>query len=362
MRGDRCAQHNRRPGYTLVLETMSIIVQGYWSRFFVPGTLEEVAMKVIWIGLGVAVTLFLVVVAFSSNDGNAPASTPHSASPNAIASTQASSSVEGQASIDTENDPGEAKNQVPDELRSEGPPDSSEAVVAKELSVVPGALVCPNFQAVQSVFQMYTDSWEEKMQDAVTRGQSQLVRGRAVDAPDLNRYGCVLLPAGTPMKLEPGKLVPVVQAKMSGTWIRGVTLGGMFISQEEASKRDATIAAAKAFLKSMQDIRPDFQRQLPLLKEPAPDLRWYQTTDGSILVTPYGPCMMVKRDADAYLLREVKTYTAYGPYASQADAENTAVQTCSLSLQATSAASSQTDPLWFPRAQQAPESPSTVTP
>ena len=106
------------------------------------------------------------------------------------------------------------------------------SVIAQGVSVVPGAIVCPNYNTVQSMFDWYVAHWTDTQQDALTNGQSRLLRGQPTPAPDLKFYGCALLPPGTPMMLERGNIVPVVTATLAdGTTIRGVTLAAMIAGQ-----------------------------------------------------------------------------------------------------------------------------------
>ncbi len=101
-------------------------------------------------------------------------------------------------------------------------------VHAKSLSVVPGALVCPDIATVQWMFRLYVYHWEDTAQDAVTHGQSELLRGQATPLPELAAYGCALIPAGTPMQLTRGNVVPVVTATgPDGNQVHGVTLPNM---------------------------------------------------------------------------------------------------------------------------------------
>lgn len=105
-------------------------------------------------------------------------------------------------------------------------------VVAKGVSVVPGAIICSDMNTLSMVFDLYTSAWEEHEQDILTKGQSRLIQGEPASAPDPTLYGCNLLPPGTPMMLEPGKMVPVVTAQLpDGTTIKGVTLESMIAHQ-----------------------------------------------------------------------------------------------------------------------------------
>jgi hypothetical protein len=106
------------------------------------------------------------------------------------------------------------------------------AVSAQGVSVVPGAIICPNYDTVKMMFDLYVAHWTDTQQDALTHGQSRLLRGDPTPPPDLKFYGCALLPPGSPMMLERGNIVPVVTATLfDGTSIRGVTLAAMIAGQ-----------------------------------------------------------------------------------------------------------------------------------
>lgn len=101
-------------------------------------------------------------------------------------------------------------------------------VRAVKLRVVPGAIVCPDHETVVLMYDIYTAHWTDTMQDRMSNGQSELLRGRATPAPNLEAHGCSLFPAGTPMTLERGNIVPVVSVKLpNGKVVRGVTLQSM---------------------------------------------------------------------------------------------------------------------------------------
>ena len=129
------------------------------------------------------------------------------------------------------------------------------AVVAKGLGAAPGAIVCPDMDTVVLMFHWYSDHWSDAMQDALTQGQSKLVRGAPTSSPPLSRYGCSLIKPGTPMMLERGNIVPVVSAKLSsGKAIRGVTLGDMYVkTPEELAKEQAEF---KAMLQKQAALEP----------------------------------------------------------------------------------------------------------
>jgi hypothetical protein len=108
------------------------------------------------------------------------------------------------------------------------------AVTARGVSVVPGAIVCPSHAAVSRMFDLYVSHWEDVTQNAMTNGQSRLIRGQGAPAPDLKSYGCALVPPGTPMTLDTRNVVPVVTAKLpNGTTIKGVTFEAMFIDKQK---------------------------------------------------------------------------------------------------------------------------------
>jgi hypothetical protein len=108
--------------------------------------------------------------------------------------------------------------------------DGSATVLARGLNGAPGAIICGDFQTVGILFRQFNRHWEESFQDTVTRGQSQLLRGAAVAAPDVEVYGCRLVPAGTPITLESESPFPIVSVELSGSKFRGVTLPGMYVS------------------------------------------------------------------------------------------------------------------------------------
>jgi len=84
------------------------------------------------------------------------------------------------------------------------------------------------------MFDLYVSHWEDVTQNAMTNGQSRLIRGQGAPAPDLKSYGCALVPPGTPMTLDTRNVVPVVTAKLpNGTTIKGVTFEAMFIDKQK---------------------------------------------------------------------------------------------------------------------------------
>ena len=96
-------------------------------------------------------------------------------------------------------------------------------VIARGVSVVPGAIVCRDHATVMYLFHRYTSHWEDSFRDAITQGQSRLLRESSSE-PNPALYGCALVAPGTAMMMEVGNVVPVVSVKLpSGKTIRGVT-------------------------------------------------------------------------------------------------------------------------------------------
>ena len=107
--------------------------------------------------------------------------------------------------------------------------------VARPIMAVPGALVCSNVADIQAMSDLYNEHWGETQQDAMSHGQSVLLRGQAAPAPDPKVFGCTLLPPGTPVQAENGGLgdaIPKVTAKLpDGTIVRGLTFSNMLSAQ-----------------------------------------------------------------------------------------------------------------------------------
>jgi hypothetical protein len=63
---------------------------------------------------------------------------------------------------------------------------------------VPGAVVCGDIATVEGVVQWFFNHWSDSMQDAMTNGQSQLLRESTQSpAPYLKSLGCTVVPEGT---------------------------------------------------------------------------------------------------------------------------------------------------------------------
>lgn len=102
-------------------------------------------------------------------------------------------------------------------------------VQARGSGILPGAIICPDLQAVRLMQMQFARHWEETTQDRLTRGQSGLIRGKATAYPDFAAFGCALIPAGQILKIEVEKPIPIVSAQLpGGTVIRGVTFSTMY--------------------------------------------------------------------------------------------------------------------------------------
>jgi hypothetical protein len=108
-------------------------------------------------------------------------------------------------------------------------PAPGRSVTARGAGIVPGAIICPDLATVTMMLRLSAQHWEQTAQDAATQGQSELIRGKALPAPDLAAFGCALIPSGAPMTVESEQPIPIVSAKLSnGAVIRGVTFSYMF--------------------------------------------------------------------------------------------------------------------------------------
>lgn len=198
-------------------------------------------------------------------------------------------------------------------------------VTAKALGFAPGAIVCADYQAVGVVFHLYSNAWAERAQDSLTRGQSKLLRGDAAPEPDPQSYGCALIPPGTTMRFHSGNVVPVVTVRMpDGKTIKGVTLPEMMASQAETE----AAAAAESFRTTILSTRSEFQRQFSTLPRPGPNLRWFQYSDFSILVMPFGPCAVLQQSSPGYIFRELDQPSALRPFPTRDEAEQQAKVVC----------------------------------
>jgi hypothetical protein len=104
------------------------------------------------------------------------------------------------------------------------------SVTARGLNAAPGAIVCQNYTTVTHMFRLYSASWTDHMQDVLTKGQSQLLRGESTPEPDPSMFGCILVETGTAMQLDPGNTVPVVTVRLgNGKYFKGVTMAPMIV-------------------------------------------------------------------------------------------------------------------------------------
>ncbi len=76
------------------------------------------------------------------------------------------------------------------------PSPSGPTVTARGQGFVPGALICPDYNTASMIYDLYAAQWEESMQDKFTNGASRLIRGPAVQVPDLQAFRCALIPPG----------------------------------------------------------------------------------------------------------------------------------------------------------------------
>src|SRR5207245_10923891 len=113
----------------------------------------------------------------------------------------------------------------------------------------PGAIVCSDLATVSLLQELYAEHWGEAAQDAITNGQSKLLRGLALPSPAPSLYGCSLLPPGIPVQAEKAgglldstPLLKVTARLPNGTIIHGVTNGIML---EGIQQRLNLIAAEK---------------------------------------------------------------------------------------------------------------------
>jgi len=98
------------------------------------------------------------------------------------------------------------------------------------VSVVPGAIVCPDFPTVQLMFNWYTTHWSDVQADQLSHGLSSQVNGPPVSEPPLETYGCTLVPNGTAVTMTraEGQAFPTMTGQLpSGGTFEGVTLPDM---------------------------------------------------------------------------------------------------------------------------------------
>jgi hypothetical protein len=111
-----------------------------------------------------------------------------------------------------------------------GPSETAGRTVhARGSGVLPGAIICSDLQTVKFMQTQFARYWEETNQDRLTRGQSQLILGRAAPYPNFSEFGCALVQAGSTLVVEDDQPVPLVSAQLpDGKVIRGVTFSYMY--------------------------------------------------------------------------------------------------------------------------------------
>jgi hypothetical protein len=91
-----------------------------------------------------------------------------------------------------------------------------------------GAIVCPDYDRVGIIWSLYGESVQEHMLAAATKGQSELLHGKAYMGPNVKAFGCEIVPAGTPVLWERDNIVPVISGTLpNGNQFRGVTMHQM---------------------------------------------------------------------------------------------------------------------------------------
>ena len=102
--------------------------------------------------------------------------------------------------------------------------------IAKGMDLVDGAVVCSSYDLAAWMYgQINIARHARKSLPAELRRQAALVNGYDDGAePRLADWGCVLVPAGTPMAVQPGNIVPVVSGRLANCRkFEGVTLPTM---------------------------------------------------------------------------------------------------------------------------------------
>lgn len=110
------------------------------------------------------------------------------------------------------------------------PPPEPTQPIAKGMDLVDGAIVCSSFDLTSWIYgQVNMARHARRSLSPELRRQAELINGYDYGAePRLADYGCVLVPSGTPLTVEPGDYVPVVSGKLpGGIRFHGVTLPTM---------------------------------------------------------------------------------------------------------------------------------------
>lgn len=102
--------------------------------------------------------------------------------------------------------------------------------VAKGMDLVDGAIVCSSYDLSAWLYgQLNVARHAVRTLSPERRRQNALITGYDVgQEPRLEDWGCVLVPTGTPLSVEPGNSVPVVSGRLAnGHRFAGVTLPAM---------------------------------------------------------------------------------------------------------------------------------------
>ena len=102
--------------------------------------------------------------------------------------------------------------------------------IAKGMDLVDGAVVCRSLDLASYIYgQINMATHARRSLSPELRKQAALVNGYDEgQEPRLADYGCVLVPVGTPLTVEPGNYVPVVSGVLpNGRRFKGVTLPTM---------------------------------------------------------------------------------------------------------------------------------------
>lgn len=181
----------------------------------------------IFSGLGFAILLLIGLAFIASGDdsgNNDAASADMGAAENAKASA---------AEVERDHvPPGLSYNPA-----SDGAGTLRQPMIATALNAAPGAIVCPDFQSVEILFDVYSESWEERASNAFTHGAYQKINGEPLPAPDPAAYSCLVLKPGTRVMLSTGAGAPDIVATLpAGNRIRGVTLPAMLTAPISAEQ------------------------------------------------------------------------------------------------------------------------------
>ncbi len=110
------------------------------------------------------------------------------------------------------------------------------AVTAKiGVPSVPGAIVCQDYDTVSLMMQLYKHSANENLVASIMGEERyRLMHGTPPSVPNVEKFGCFLVPPGTSMMWESDRLPAVVTVKLSnGKIFRGVTNPSMIKTGKE---------------------------------------------------------------------------------------------------------------------------------